>query len=305
MASHLKPVQAASNAAKAGSQVPGIYRTKIGSTEVTSIFDGGMQMGPAIVLEPDEKEIKSLKEKAFIKQDYIPGFLNTFIVNTGKKLVLIDTGALGMLPTTGHLLDNLKAAGFEPSQVDEILLTHAHPDHAGGLLDKAGNRVFPKASLRIAAEELAFWFDDTKKAALPDKASAFDSARHNLTPYKESGQIETFKPGQDLGSGIEAVDLRGHTPGHSGFRIANGRDQLLIWGDIVHMQALQFVHPEWALTYDVDPAQAVASRKKILDEVATDRIRIGGMHLSFPGLGHVEKASQGYALVPQMWESEI
>lgn len=304
MAPHLIGTAQAAAPAASG-QVPGVYRTKVGGIQVTSIFDGGMAMGAGIVLKPQTSEINRLKKKAFINSDGIPGYLNTFVVNAGGKLVLIDTGAADYGPGTGHLLENLKAAGYEPDNIDEVLLTHAHPDHVKGLVNQAGQPVFKKASVRISDTELGFWFDDEKKAAMPGNAAAFDAARTNLNPYKLTEQLQTFKAGADLGNGLSSVDLRGHTPGHTGFRISDGRDQLLIWGDIIHMQALQFTHPEWALTYDIDPDQAIKSRRKILDEVSKDRVRIGGMHLSFPGLGHVENSQSGYALVPQLWESQI
>lgn len=303
LAPHIPSVEAA--AAKPDGQVPGIYRTKIGDIQVTSIFDGGMQMGPSIVLQPDEQEINRLKDKAFIRKDYIPGYLNTFVVKTGSKLILIDTGAGDYAPGTGHLIENLKAAGYQPEQFDEILLTHAHPDHVKGLLNKAGEKVFARATVKISQEEHDFWFSDDNLSRMSDKKAAFEAARTYLIPYKDSKQLEIFDLGADMGSGLTSVDLRGHTPGHSGFRIASGQDQLLIWGDIVHMQALQFTHPEWALTYDIDPEQAIKSRQKILDEVSADKLRIGGMHLSFPGLGHVEKSVSGYAMVPQMWEADV
>lgn len=292
-------------APKAKGQVPGVYRTKVGGVQVTSIFDGGMEMGAGIVLDPKMSEINQLKRKAFIQTDHIPGYLNTFVVNTGSKLVLIDTGGADYGPGTGHLLENLNAAGYQPSDIDEILMTHAHPDHVKGLTDKTGQPVFKKAVIRISSPEMDFWFSDEEKSARSGAAAAFDAARTNLTPYKLTGQIETFKPGDDIFSGVTSVDLKGHTPGHCGFRITDGAEQLLIWGDIVHMQALQFTHPEWSLTFDIDPKEAIKSRARILDEVSSDRIRIGGMHLSFPGLGHVESSKLGYALVPQMWESEV
>jgi len=306
LAPHIPSAQAATpESGVAGGQVAGVYRTKVGDLQVTSIFDGWMEMTDDILLTKNPVEAKRLKEKAFLSPDAKPGYLNTFLIHAGEKLILVDTGARDYGPGTGQLLTNLKAAGVDVAQIDEILLTHAHPDHVNGLLDQSGQKVFPRAKIRIADEELSFWFDESKKSAMPDKGGAFDAARKNLSPYKDSGQIETFKLGGDLGDGLSSVDLRGHTPGHSGFRIASGSDQFLIWGDVVHMQTYQFTHPEWALTFDIDPSQAIASRKKILDEVATDRLRIGGMHLSFPGIGHVEKVSEGYALVPQMWEAKL
>lgn len=286
-------------------QVPGIYRTKIGDIEVTSIFDGGMEMGPAIVLNADENEINRLKDKAFIKEPHIPGYLNSFVVRSGGKLSLIDTGFGKGAAGTGNLIANLTAAGFYPEMFDEVLLTHAHPDHVGGLIDSKGEAVFRNARILLAEEELSFWFDETQKSKFSDKAMMFDAARKALGPYKENGRAESFKADADLGRGISAVALPGHTPGHSGFRISQGNDQLLIWGDIVHMQSLQFTHPDWGLTFDIDAEQAKATRQRILDEVVTDRIRIGGMHLSFPGLGNIEKSGEAYAYVPQKWEAKL
>lgn len=286
-------------------QVPGIYRTKIGDIELTSIFDGGMEMGPAIVLNADEKEIKRMKDKAFIQESYIPGYLNSFVVKARGKLILIDTGYGKGAGATGQLLKNLAAAGFKPEMFDEILLTHAHPDHVGGMVDDTGALVFKNASVRLSEKELSFWYDDAQKSKFSEKAIMFDAARKNLGPYKDAGRIGTFKDNADLGGGLWAVDLPGHTPGHSGFRVSSGDEDLLIWGDIIHMQSLQFAHPEWGLSFDIDAEQAKITRRKILDKVVTDRTRIGGMHLSFPGLGHVEKSGEVYAFAPQKWEAKL
>lgn len=291
--------------ARCTGQVPGIYRTKIRDIYVASIFDGGMEMGPAIILDPDEAEINRLKDKEFIKEPYIPGYLNTFVVSSGGKLRLIDTGFGKGSNTTGQLLANLEAAGFAPDMFDEVLLTHAHPDHVNGLVDQYGGMVFKNASIRLSEDEMSFWHDETQKSKFSDKAMMFDAARYNLGPYKRADRIVTFTANADLGNGITAVDLRGHTPGHTGFRLSSGNDQLLIWGDIIHMQSLQFSHPEWGLAYDIDAEQAKTTRKKILDEVVTDRVRVGGMHLSFPGLGNVEKSNDSYAFVPQKWEARL
>ena len=186
--------------------------------------------------------------------------------------------------------------------MDEIVLTHAHPDHTNGLLNDVGARAYARAKVRLSEEELNFWFSDEQMAKYSDKKMMFDLARKNIGPYKDAGQVETFKLGADLGGGIHSLSLPGHTPGHSGLRISDGADQFLIWADLVHVPAVQFEHPDVSIAFDIDPDTARATRNKIFAEVTTDRLRVGGMHLAFPGIGHVAKSANGYAFVPQLWE---
>ncbi|PZQ47706.1 MAG: MBL fold metallo-hydrolase [Micavibrio aeruginosavorus] len=292
-------------AAQTGSQVPGFYRTNVGSIQVTALLDGTTEFSDDLFTSVGGKEedLKASKEKNFFDAGKpFPGFVNGFLVNTGSRLTLIDTGARGAMPKAGKLVDNLAAAGVSPDDIDEIIITHAHPDHAGGLLDDKGMRVFPKSSVRISREDLDFWFDAEQKAKFPQKAQLFDMAQKLLSPYRNSGQIETFPMGNDLGKGLSSVSLPGHTPGHSGIRISDGAEQLLIWADIVHLPAVQFENPQQSIGYDIDPDQARKTRAKIFDEVATDKIRVGGMHLCFPAIGHVAKRGSGYEFVPQIFE---
>jgi len=154
----------------------------------------------------------------------------------------------------------------------------------------------------LSEEELNYWFSDEKMAAVPEKKMMFDLARKNIGPYKDAGQVETFKLGADLGGGIHSLALPGHTPGHSGLRISDGMEQFLIWADLIHIPAVQFEHPDISIAFDTDPDMAKTTRAKILAEVAADRLRIAGMHLVFPGIGHVTKNGSGYAFEPQAWE---
>ena len=302
----MRPATAAplASSPQATGQVPGIYRTKVGGMELTAILDGGMELGLDLFSGMPLPEAKNLQNQAFVADGAIKAYVNSFVVRTASgKLILIDTGAGAMAPTTGKLLQNLAAAGYQPGDFSAVYLTHGHIDHVSGLIDAGGKAVFPQASVRLTDVELQYWFDDEAEAKAPAGAKPlFAVARKALTPYKTAGRLETFKAGADLGQGITSVPLPGHTPGHCGFRLNDGAEQLIIWGDIIHAPVLQFAHPEWSIAFDVDAAKALETRNKILTEIAVDRIRIAGMHLGFPGLGHAAKSGTGYDFVPQMWE---
>lgn len=289
-----------------GAQAPGFYRTKIGKIEVTSLLDGGMNLSRDLLLNAKDEDVQKAREDNFLTPGKeFPAYVNGFAINTGKKIILVDTGAKGFAPTLGNLAANLAAAGIAAEQVDEIIITHAHPDHTNGLITDAGRPVFANAIVRIAGAELDFWFSDEKAAAMPEKKQMFDLARKNLSPYKKAGKIETFKGDADFGGGVSAIPLPGHTPGHSGVRIASGREEMILWGDIVHIPAVQFAHPAVSIAFDVDPQAAQKTRAKILEQAAADRTLIGGMHLAFPAIGHVAKRDSGYDYVPLPWEATI
>jgi glyoxylase-like metal-dependent hydrolase (beta-lactamase superfamily II) len=306
LASSLGLSKARGAAPQGTKQAPGYYRTKVGSIELVALSDGGMTLGDELMLKTDAETLAAAREKNFIRAGKeFPAYVNGYVVNTGKKVTLVDTGAKGYAATLGNLLSNLNDSGISSEQVDEIVLTHAHPDHTNGLLDDKGGRAFARARLLLSEEELNYWFSDEKMAALPDKKMMFDLARKNIGPYKDAGQVETFKLGADLGGGLHSLALPGHTPGHTGLRISDGSEQFLIWADLIHVPAVQFEHPEISIAFDTDPDMAKATRAKILAEAAADRLRVAGMHLVFPGIGHVVKNGNGYAFVPQAWETGV
>lgn len=289
-----------------GKQAPGFYRTKVGNIEVTALSDGGMTLGDELMLNTNAKTLSAARAKNFLPAaPQFPAYVNAFLVNTGDRLTLIDTGARGYSDTLGKLEEQLEAAGVKLSRIDEIVLTHIHPDHTGGLVDERGRAVFGKARVRVAQEELSFWLNAENEAKFPERKQLFDSANRNLGPYLEEDRVESFISGTDLGAGLSSVALPGHTPGHTGVRVSDGNDQLIIWGDIVHVPAVQFENPGVGIGFDLEPELARKTRAKIFDEAATDRIRVAGMHLAFPAIGHLARQGKGYQFVPQPWETDI
>jgi glyoxylase-like metal-dependent hydrolase (beta-lactamase superfamily II) len=213
-------------------------------------------------------------------QEYLPDGtfpleVNTFLVRTPDKVILIDAG------TGGDLLKNLKSLDLTPEQIDEIFLTHTHGDHIGGLL-KDNKPVFPHADLYVSKKEFDFQANNEKG----------EGARNVFKAYKN--KLKLFEP-EDLGSektelspGIKGIAAYGHTPGHTVFLIESDEAKLLIWGDITHATNIQTAYPGVALSFDSNQEMAIKSRKKILEYVAKNKILVGGMHIQFPGIGAIK-----------------
>jgi glyoxylase-like metal-dependent hydrolase (beta-lactamase superfamily II) len=282
-------------------QVPGYYRMSLGDVEVTAIFDGYTALDPKILSGIAAADIQGLLARTFqASSSGIQTAVNAFLVHTGNRLVLVDVGAAGIFgPTLGSLRTNIQAAGYNPADVDTVLLTHLHPDHVAGLLTPEGKPLFPQANVRVAKEEADFWLNEATAAKAPAEAQPFfKAARDAVAPYAASARLKTFAAGEEVVPGIRAVAAFGHTPGHTGYLITSGDQSLLAWGDIIHSHAVQFERPEVAIEFDSNKEQAVATRRKILGDAARDRLWIAGAHLPFPGIGHVRTGGTGYAWVP-------
>ncbi|GAA0782107.1 MBL fold metallo-hydrolase [Roseibium denhamense] len=285
----------------AGSPMAGALRRKVGSFEVTALLDGFLQLGPDLFVGLDDAEAAKLREAAFVEGTDLTGPVSAYLVNTGDKLVLIDAGTSDKMgPTLGHLGKALTAAGVTPDQIDAVLITHLHPDHLFGVLTPDGQKAFPNAELIMPETDKAFWYDDANMNAAPEQFKPFFlGARAAADAYSSTETL--FKGDKEILPGITAKAMPGHTPGHTGYVIDSDGERLIIAGDILHAAVYQFAKPEWAIGFDIDPAQAVAARKAFFDEAASDRVLFAGMHIPFPGFGYVTRDGDGYRFAAADW----
>lgn len=280
-------------------QAPGYYRMMLGDFEVTALFDGTADLPlDELLKHTSVGKLNNALSKSFLNLP-VETPVNAYLINTGKKLILIDAGSLGYIaPTLGKLVDNLKASGYQPEQIDEIYLTHMHPDHVGGLIN-GGQMVFPNAVVRASRSEAEFWLSQ----ANADKASGhakvfFKAAMTSVNPYVDAKHFSPFEGNTELSPGISTVSAAGHTHGHSMYVVESKGQKLVIWGDVVHAAAIQFADPDVTIEFDTDSKSAAALRKKVFAEAAKGRYLIAAPHIAFPGLGHVARQGKAYVWVP-------
>ena len=282
-------------------QVPGYYRHATGDFEVTALYDGYVDLGTPLLKGLRAEQIQSLLARMFLENSKgVQTAVNAYLIHTGSNLVLVDAGSASCFgPTLGQVQANIRAAGYKPEDVDTVLLTHLHPDHLCGVLDQAGQPAFPNATLWAAQEDTDFWLSEKVAAAAPEANKPFfQMAMNAARPYQAAGKFRSFKAGDALLPGVSVVSTHGHTPGHSSYLFTSGKQNLLVWGDIVHSHAVQFRHPEVSLEFDVDQKQAIATRKALFERATKAGWAIAGAHLPFPGLGYIRKERNGYAWVP-------
>jgi glyoxylase-like metal-dependent hydrolase (beta-lactamase superfamily II) len=292
---------ARAEAPPAGTQVPGYYRMSLGQFEITALFDGAIELDTKLLKNARPADLQRLLARMFVGNPKMQTAVNAYLINTGAHLVLVDAGAAKLFgPGLGNVVQNLKAAGYEPAQVDTVVLTHLHADHVGGLNDAGGQPLFPKARILVDKVDSDFWLSQQAADAAPKDAQPFfKMARDSAAPYLGSGQWTTFSAGDELVPGVRAVKANGHTPGHTAYAVESAGQKLLIWGDLVHAHAVQFARPGVSIEFDIDQKQAIATRRRIMKEMAASKSLVAGMHLPFPGIGHVRAERKGsYSWVP-------
>jgi glyoxylase-like metal-dependent hydrolase (beta-lactamase superfamily II) len=281
-------------------QIPGVYHRKIGDIVVTAVSDGYLDSTLEVMRNVDLDKAHAILREAFRPARRTS--VNTFLIHSKSRVAIIDTGSGNyLLPTAGFVQRNLAAAAIDPKSIDTVLLTHMHPDHSAGLTDMSnGQLLFPNAELVMHENELPHWFDDGAMAKADERSKKlfFLAGREQVMPYKNRTLL--FRQGEVF-PGVTAVPSHGHTPGHTAYLIASGNDQLMIWGDTVHVPEVQTAFPEAGMAFDTDLAAAAASRKRMFDRVSADRVLIAGMHLHFPAFSRLARRGEAYALYNEAW----
>lgn len=279
-------------------QAPGFYRTTLGDFEVTVLNDGTLDLPVNKLLKQPPAKTDAALAKVFEKSP-IQTSVNGFLINTGSKLVLIDAGAASLFgPTLGQLLGNLKASGYKPEQVDEIYITHMHSDHVGGLASNE-QRVFPNAIVRAGKLDADYYLSQANlDKAPPEGKDSFQGPMLSINPYVKAGKFQPIVANTELVPGIKSYFNGGHTVGHITYVIESKGQKLVLLGDLLHVQGVQFDDPGVGIQFDTDSTIAIAERKEAFAAAAKGGYLIGAAHLSFPGLGHVRAHGKSYQYVP-------
>jgi glyoxylase-like metal-dependent hydrolase (beta-lactamase superfamily II) len=302
----LVPATAQAAAPQVKTQAPGYYRVMLGDFEITALSDGTVDL-------PVDKLLTNIKpaavekalSRAYLKAP-VESSVNAFLINTGSQLVLVDTGAGTLFgPTLGKLVANLKAAGYQPEQVDAVLITHMHPDHIGGLMS-GDKRTFPNATVHVDKADADFWLSaDNMKKAPAEMQSMFQGATAMLNPYATADKLKPFTGDTELMPGIKTMGAHGHTPGHSNYAVESKGQKLVLWGDLLHVASVQFPDPSVTIQFDSDSKAAAAQRKKAYAEAAKDGYWVAAAHLPFPGIGHVDPEGKAYSWIPANYTTKF
>jgi glyoxylase-like metal-dependent hydrolase (beta-lactamase superfamily II) len=296
----LEAAPAEARAAMRHTQAPYFHRFRLAAFEATVVSDGPLPLGEpsGTFLGIGKEEVAKLLTDNFLAPNNVVLEQNALVVNTGSKLVLFDSG-MGTSTmfgrTTGRLLRSLAEAGIRARDIDAVMCTHGHIDHIGGLVGARGTRLFPKADIYISKADFDFWTDEKKLA--DSKVKAFiEHARKNLLPYRD--RIKFVEDGKEAVPGIQAMSVPGHTVGHTAFMISSEGKSICNIGDTTHHQVLLTERPKVEFAYDTDPKQAVQSRIKLLDMLASKKIPLLAYHFPYPGIGHLAKQGEGFRYFP-------
>ncbi|QWG11212.1 MBL fold metallo-hydrolase [Bradyrhizobium sediminis] len=308
-ASPLLQVRNAEAAAPAaGKQAPGVYRYKVGDFEVTVVTDG-TRSGPlpdTLVKNASKDEVNAALQASFLEKDKFPFFFNPVVVNTGTKLIAIDTGNGPAAYETskgwvGQYHTNLAAAGIDAKTIDMVVISHFHGDHIGGLVTADGKPAFANAEILVPAGEWAFWMDEGNASRAPEgMKGAFANVRRIFGAL--GGKVTQYEGGKELIAGIQAVATPGHTPGHTSHIVSSGSQSVVVQADVTNLPQLFVRNPGWHASFDMDGPKAEETRRKLYDRLVADRMMVQAFHYSFPAAAYIEKDGNGYRYNPVAWQ---
>jgi glyoxylase-like metal-dependent hydrolase (beta-lactamase superfamily II) len=305
----LKTSAAKAAAPLADKQAPSFYRYKVGEVQVNVVSDGvnTFPLGDTFVLNSKKDEVNAALEKAFLPKDKVSVHFSPLVINTGGKLVVIDTGnGAGAFASSkgsvGQFASNLTAAGFDPKNIDMVVISHFHGDHVNGLLTADGAPAFPNAEVLVPATEWKYWMDDGEMSrATGERMQGLFKNNRRVFEAGLKKKVTPYEWGKDVAPGLLAVESIGHTPGHTSYVLSSGSDKVFIQSDVTNHPALFVAHPGWHLMFDQDPALAEKTRRKVYDMLVADKLLVQGFHYPFPGLARVEKAGNAYRVIPAPW----
>ncbi|WP_192244416.1 MBL fold metallo-hydrolase [Mesorhizobium silamurunense] len=279
----------------------GFYKYKVGSLKVTAVYDGIWRKphDPAFIKDVSVDDTKAALAKAGLTTDFMPIPLTVVVLQMNGRTIMMDAGSgVGQWQANAtHLPANMKAAGIDYKAIDTVMISHFHPDHVWGLMEKGTNApVFPNAELIVNATEYNWWTDPSRLAKLPEgRKPAGKRIAENFPKWKNWKLVDD---GTEVVPGIRIMAAPGHTPGHSVYHVDAGSEQFLVSADTMYVPALLAPHPEWQGAYDQDGPMAITTRHKLIDQVIADNVRICGSHFPFPGTGSFVKDGNAYAFTP-------
>ncbi|PSL32284.1 MBL fold metallo-hydrolase [Chitinophaga ginsengisoli] len=284
--------------AQSGLQQAGYYRTMVGDVEVIALSDGTVPVDAHMLLGK-VPNVDTLLHHAYLKQ-IVETSINAYLINTGRRHILVDAGAGDLFGGTygGALIQSLRNAGYETAQITDILITHIHLDHTGGLLVN-NKMVFPKATIHVSKADIDFWLQHQEpKVAEARGITANRAAFMALKPYLDAGNVHTFEGASALFEGINTLEASGHTAGHTLFVLENNGDKMVFWGDLVHISPVQLAMPDNPDEYDFDKDKAAKQRVMLYREAAEKKYMVAADHISFPGIGRLRKKGLAYEWIP-------
>ena len=306
------PSPAAAAVTPIGMQAPGFYRYKVGSHEITVVTDGWTQLPLAdnFVTNMKKDDVNAALAIAYMEKDKMTIPYSPVVVNTGSKLVAIDTGTgeanfERSKGVAGQYHANLKAAGIDRNAIDIVIISHFHGDHINGLLTVDNKPAFPKAEILVPAPEWKYFMDDGERSRAP--AGRMQEVFNNLRRVFDAlgRKVTQYDANKEVAPGITSVATYGHTPGHVSFVVASGGKSLYVQSDVTNHPALFARNPGWHAFFDQDGKMAEETRRKVYDMLVADRTLVQGFHYPFPALAHIEKISNGYREVPLSWSPTI